>query len=90
MTDRLKTMAWGALGMVVVLALLAAMYVPGRWLVDRYTEFAVMRTVVVLIACGNPAEAAKLGIQCPQPQPGQGAVAPGNASPAVPVPRPPG
>lgn len=89
MSDRMKNFLYGFLGVLVALVLALVAYA-GFWVKDRYTEFTVMRTVVILIACGNPAEAAKLGIQCPQPQPGQGAVAPGNASPAPPVPRPPG
>lgn len=82
MRDQLKRMAWNALGMALAIVALVALYVPGRWLVDRYTEFTIMRTVVVLIACGNPAEAAKLRIVCPAP-----VAAPTNSSPPAVVPK---
>lgn len=91
MNDRLTTMAWGAFGMILVLVLLAGLYLTGVWIWNRYAEFTVMRTVVGIIACGNPAEAAKLGIVCPAPpQPGQGAAPSGNSSGGPAPARPPG
>lgn len=80
--DRLKNVAYGGLGFLVLLGV----YLAYGWVSQRYTEFIVMRVVMVAVACQHPTEAAKLGIACgPPPQSGPGAVAPGNATPAAPA-----